>query len=589
MPIEDTETIPVVPVLSVIIWKHAMRSLSLTSRIILLFVSCCAIANGQDADIKNSQASQSAALAIPTSLAPYHLKITNNKRARNDAADANSKVKLQVTERLVDLDQVPLDQIPLSQSPGGRINSTKNDRIELNIEQATEDDWQPKGQVQQVAGQTVLLPIETEPIVPNADLTGDQGLVTLVATGAELTSVLRLIADHHRMNLVIGPDVGGPVTVSIRGARLEEVLDAILGVAGFSWHQIDNLLYVTGSSTSNMDPRVQGRTLQVYPLNFVSASEIESVANTLLSPVGSAQISEADPANQLKTQEVLVVEDTAASHRRIAQYLAQIDVAPRQVLVEAHVLQVALTDENRHGINLRGLTDLDGSQITLEGSGFADENPTGPAVSLRVDGRDLQGLLDMIRSNTNSRTLASPKLSVVNHQEARIQIGQRLPFAVATTTQTSTIQSVEFLEVGVVLTVRPVITSDGRVLLSVLPKVSGGKITANGFPEEETTEVQTTILMPDGGGVIIGGLIREENNQSHASLPFAGKIPVLGHLFKRKTRDSRRNELIIALVTHVMSDGYGPRDHETLELDQTLPDYAAREILSPAPMIQYDH
>jgi type II secretory pathway component GspD/PulD (secretin) len=284
-----------------------------------------------------------------------------------------------------------------------------------------------------------------------------------------------------------------------------------------------------------------------------------------------------------------VGEDTAAAHQRIAQYLAQIDVAPRQVLVEAHVLQVALTDEDRHGINLKGLADLDGSKITLEGSGFADENPTGPAISLRVDGRDMQGFLDMIRANSNSRTLASPKLSVVNHQEAKIQIGQRLPYAVATTTQTSTIQSVEFLEVGVVLTVRPVITDDGRVLLNVLPKVSGGKITANGFPEEETTEVQTTILMPDGGGVIIGGLIREEDNQTHASLPFVGKIPVLGHLFKRRTSESRRNELIIALVTHVMPDGYGPRHHEAMELDQTLPEYAAREILAPAPVIQYDH
>ncbi len=177
----------------------------------------------------------------------------------------------------------------------------------------------------------------------------------------------------------------------------------------------------------------------------------------------------------------------------------------------------------------------------------------------------------------------------MNHQEAKIQIGQRLPYSVATTTQTTTVQSVEFLEVGIVLTVQPVITADGNVLMTVLPKVSGGKITQNGFPEEETTEVQTTILMPDGGGVIIGGLIREENVHARSIVPYIGRIPVLGRLFRRQADEMRRNELIVALVTHVMPDAYGPRCHELMELEEALPDYAARELLNnqmPLPVYE---
>ena len=143
----------------------------------------------------------------------------------------------------------------------------------------------------------------------------------------------------------------------------------------------------------------------------------------------------------------------------------------------------------------------------------------------------------------------------------------------ATTTQTTTIQSVEFLEVGIVLTVRPVITADGNVLMSVLPKVSGGKITQNGFPEEETTEVQTTILIPDGGGVIIGGLIREEDVNSKALVPFFGRIPILGALFRRRSEQVRRNELIVALVTHVMHNGHA-RSQEDADFDAAVPDYA---------------
>ncbi|TWU58628.1 Type IV pilus biogenesis and competence protein PilQ precursor [Rubripirellula tenax] len=453
-------------------------------------------------------------------------------------------------------------------------------------------DWLKLGTIEQVDAQVDaaevtasatlqvadLIRVNRPAPVEGVDLSSADDLVTLIATGAELTSVLRMIADHHGLNLVVAPDIAGPVTVSIRGARLDEVLDAILGVAGFSWHRVGNLLYVTGASSAGMDPRVQGRFLQVYPLDYVAAKDIEPVATSLLSQVGNAFASEAAPADQLRTREVLVVEDTAAAHQRIAQYIAQIDVPPKQVLIEAHVLQISLTNEERHGVDLLAMARVNNSGIELQGTGFTDGSTTEPTVALRIKGNDLTGLVEMIESCTNSRTLASPKLSVINHQEAKIQIGQRLPYSVSTTTQTTTVQSVEFLEVGIVLTVRPVITDDGNVLMTVLPKVSGGKILQNGFPEEETTEVQTTIMIPDGGGVVIGGLIREENLQSQSMIPWVGKIPILGHLFRRKAEESRRNELVVALVTHVIHDCVGPRQQEIIGFEEAVPDFATREL-----------
>ncbi len=94
--------------------------------------------------------------------------------------------------------------------------------------------------------------------------------------------------------------------------------------------------------------------------------------------------------------------------------------------------------------------------------------------------------------------------------------------------------------------------------------------------------MQTTILMKDGSGVVIGGLIREENIHDRAMVPGFSKIPLLGHLFKRRADLCRRNELVVALVTHVISEGCPPRSHETMELQRTLPDNSAAE-LSPHP------
>ncbi|WP_372897427.1 hypothetical protein [Stieleria sp.] len=432
------------------------------------------------------------------------------------------------------------------------------------------------------------IPLKPAPGTDRATLEKHADLVTLIANDADLRSVLRMIADHHKLNLVIGPDVNGPVTVSIRGARLDEVLDAILGVAGFHWHRSDNLLYVTGADSAALDRRVQGRRLQVYPLNYVAATDVQSVVTGLLSPVGKAYTSEADQLDQLKTRELLIVEDNEAGHQRVSQYIAQVDIPPRQVLVEAHVLQIDLNDEERHGVNLRALARVSGAKVLLEGSGFAEENPDGPSLAFRIDGTDIGHLIEAIHVNTNSRTLASPKVSVVNRQTAKVQIGQRLPYAVATTTQTATIQNVQFLDVGIVLEVTPVITQDGNILMTVLPKVSGGKITESGFPEEDTTQVSTTVLMPDGSGLVIGGLIRETDSQSEANIPLVGNIPVIKRMFNKRAVESRRNELVVALVTHIMHDPNPVREKECLDLQKALPPHAARE-LHYSPEIRYSN
>lgn len=432
------------------------------------------------------------------------------------------------------------------------------------------------------------IPLKPAPGTDRATLEKHADLVTLIANDADLRSVLRMIADHHKLNLVIGPDVSGPVTVSIRGARLDEVLDAILGVAGFHWHRSDNLLYVTGADSAALDRKVQGRRLQVYPLNYVAAADVQSVVTGLLSPVGQAYTSEADELDQLKTRELLIVEDNEAGHLRVSQYIAQVDIPPRQVLVEAHVLQIDLNDEERHGVNLRALARVSGAKVVLDGTGFAEENPDGPSLAFRIDGTDIGHLIEAIHVNTNSRTLASPKVSVVNRQTAKVQIGQRLPYAVATTTQTATIQNVQFLDVGIVLEVTPVITQDGNILMTVLPKVSGGKITESGFPEEDTTQVSTTVLMPDGSGLVIGGLIRETDSQTEANIPLVGNIPVIKRLFNKRAVESRRNELVVALVTHIMHDQNPVREKECLDLQKALPPHAAK-ALHYSPEIRYSN
>ncbi|MCH7687512.1 MAG: type II and III secretion system protein, partial [Planctomycetes bacterium] len=176
-----------------------------------------------------------------------------------------------------------------------------------------------------------------------------------------------------------------------------------------------------------------------------------------------------------------------------------------------------------------------------------------PSFFLGIDGTDLDALIEALTTTMDAKTLASPKILVLNGQEARIQIGAQLGYLVTTTTQTSTLQQVQFLDVGVVLRVTPQITDDNQVLMTVYPEVSSGQINEiTGLPEEETTEVQTTVMLADGQGMIIGGLIQETDIENQSKIPLLGDLWLVGRLFQRKSVTRQRSEIIIALIPRIV-------------------------------------
>jgi type II secretory pathway component GspD/PulD (secretin) len=315
--------------------------------------------------------------------------------------------------------------------------------------------------------------------------------------------------------------------------------------------QNDDIILVSKlNQASRPHPRVQGRKLQVFPLNFVDAAEVQKVVTGLLSPVGQIFISQSAPADRKKTQELVVVEDVPESIERVAEYIAQVDQPPRQVMIEAHVLQVELKDEHRHGIDWSYLTTISGQQLALSTQGFTNPLAT-PGAFFTFDGDKLKVLLEVLKTTTDTKTLASPKVMVANGQEAKIQIGNRFGYFVTTTTQTSTLQNVNFLDTGVVLRVTPQISADNQVLMTVKPEVSSGKISPAGLPETETTQAETSVLLPNEGGMVIGGLIKELDTETQEKVPVLGDLRVVGRLFQKRAVRKQRSEIIIALVPRI--------------------------------------
>lgn len=407
------------------------------------------------------------------------------------------------------------------------------------------------------------------------EVTGENGRISLIVREAPLNRVLEVIAHRQGVNIVTTEEVAVRVSITLRNVPLDQALNSVLGVAGFTWVNHNGIILVSRvSAGSSLDPQMQGRQLRIFELDFAAAEELEPVVRGMLSPVGKAFVNSSNPADNRRTKEVLTVEDLPPFLRRIEDYIMQLDQPPRQVLIEARVLSVELSDENKHGVNWHSFTEIAGVTLDFQSAGFATPiaSAGAPATFATFSTGNFNTLIECIKTTTDAKTLAAPKVLVINGQEARMQVGEQLGFRVTTTTETSTLENVNFLDVGVVLRVVPRITRDGSVLMHVKPEVSSGEVNGvTGLPEEETTEIETDVLLRDGQGVVIGGLIQEKIIDTQNKSPWLGDRWVIGRLFQKRQFDKSRTEIIIALIPHIVcNNGASPRPIEHVEAERAF-------------------
>ena len=404
---------------------------------------------------------------------------------------------------------------------------------------------------------SVAVPLEpmAQDTENRVQLQSNLDLVTLITRDAPLSTVLSMIAQQQGLNIVTGEEVSQRVNVTLTNVRLNDALDAILAVHGYTWVRNNDIITIASMGTQRKTiPSVQGRMVRVFTLNYVLATDVERVVKGLMSPLGQTFTNKVTVDEQRNAHEQIVIEDLPPYLDRIADYISQVDTVPRQVVVEANILQVTLKDNNRHGVNFNQLARISRANVTFETMGLASGSP--PSSMMRIAGSDLTSLIDLLKSTSDTKTLASPKVAVVNGQKAKISVGGEIGYPLTTATQTSTLQSVAFLPFGVVLEVTPIITEEGQVLMTVAPQVSTGRINPSSkLPEKESTEVRTTALLADGQAIVIGGLIKETSNDAQNKIPFLGDLWLIGRLFQSRDRQKERNEIIITLLPRIAQPG----------------------------------
>ncbi len=371
------------------------------------------------------------------------------------------------------------------------------------------------------------------------------GKITLTLRDTAITEVMEMLSRAAHVNILLADNIKGKISLNLYDVSIDEAINAIVASAGYGVERRGGSYFIVERGEAGKHSAGGPTRLRTFKVQYSDPEVIASILENHLS--GYGQIT------TLPSRRMLVVEDTPHFLERISKLLRELDRQPRQILIEAQILEVGLKDSESYGLDWAKIFDSSNRVISLGTQGLS--NPGSPGLFLDYFSDNLELVLDALRTRERLRTLSTPKLLALEDQEAETIIGDRLGYNVTTTIDNVTTTSTEFLESGVILRVKPAVDEQGRVLLEIHPEVSTGSVSDDGIPNQKTTEVTTTMLVESGKTVFIGGLIKRTASETREGIPVLGDIPGLGLLFSNKGIKSINTELVVLITPHILDNG----------------------------------
>jgi len=446
---------------------------------------------------------------------------------------------------------------------------------------------------------------EDSKIAVNDDL-----IVDLHVNDEELANVLEMLSIQSQRNIVASKNVAAKVTANLYGVTFFEALDAILHVNGFGYIERGNFIYVyTLDELKEIEKQSRQRVSAVIKLNYLNALDAAEFVKPLLSEGGSIKtngktatftIPDKAPtgADEYANDSTLVVYDYEENVEEIKKLVVGIDTRPAQVLIEATILQAELTENNAFGVDFALVGDLNFTDFAnsggplkaidqlIAGKSSAIQNGSTSTIAVPADGEgrgivsspgqtsgagtlklglvdsDVAIFMKLLDEVTDTTILSNPKVLALNRQPARVLVGRKVGYLNTTATETATTQTVEFLDTGTQLYVRPFVTAEGLIRMELKPQVSEAVIreardatgAAVTIPDEVTNEVVTNVMVRDGQTIVLGGLFRDSTQSTRRQVPVLGDIPLIGAAFRGHDDEIKRSEIIFLVTPSIVSD-----------------------------------
>jgi type IV pilus assembly protein PilQ len=449
---------------------------------------------------------------------------------------------------------------------------------------------------------------------PNKLAKGAQGYrgekISFDFQNIEVRAALQAVADISGLNIIASDSVGGSLTLRLKDVPWDQALDVILQSKGLDMRKNGTVIWIAPKEELltkeklELEQRAQISDLEplkseIFQLNYQKAESFRTVfgldaaggstgsdRNRVLSKRGSAII---DPrTNQL------FVTDIASKIEDIRMLIQKTDVASKQVLIEARLVEAndgfsrnlgaklgfadlrgfrggdpgyGVGGSNRVALggNLTGIGQVTGqtpdkgdgytntTMVNLPAAAIGGISPSSLAFSLfsSADNRFLNLELSALEADGKGKIISSPRVVTEDKMVAVIEQGIELPYQVASSSGAT---SIEFKKANLRLEVIPQITPDGNVVLEVdVSKDSKGEETRAGFAIN-TQHVKTKVMVENGGTVVLGGIYQQTERSNVSKVPLLGDVPVLGYLFKTQGRESAKTELLVFITPKIVTD-----------------------------------
>ncbi|MHC1698464.1 MAG: type IV pilus secretin PilQ [Geobacteraceae bacterium] len=397
--------------------------------------------------------------------------------------------------------------------------------------------------------------------------------VTLEFADADIRKIFQLIAEVSNLNILVGDDVSGTISIKLVNVPWDQALDVILETKSLGMKRSGNIVLIKPKEkiVSLADEelaatRAYERTLElrtrIFDINFASVTDVAGQFQSFKSERGTISVDN-------RTNRVIVT-DVEPAIEKMVSLLKALDIPEKQVLIEARIVEATSTFTQDLGIqwgihysdqsaSLLGLRSLDtgfGGAVTnvASSSGFPAASAAGGALGLSFGKLTNDVQVDLRLSAAAEvgqvKIISTPKVVTLNNKAAKISQGQMIPYSTVSAEGTKT----EFVEAALTLEVTPHITADGSVSMKIkATNNSAGNAPAGTVPPINKKEANTELLVQSGETTVIGGIYVDTDADTDSGVPFLMDIPVLGWLFKSNNKQKTKSELLIFITPRIVS------------------------------------
>jgi general secretion pathway protein D len=425
-----------------------------------------------------------------------------------------------------------------------------------------------------------------------------RALTSLMAQTGEAASGVKIVADDRSNSILVSGDatlrlriktlathldtpIDTGTTTQVRYLRFSDAED----LAGRLKEQLSG--NATGSSSSTMSKLLERNQSQPIPNaqgNTPKPGEIAGANTAAAGSGGAATLSLAGGTATIwadKATNSLIITAGQRTLRAVNAVIDKLDIRRAQVLVQAIIVSVSVDKTADLGVNwavdaaatsaaiggfiapIGGTSIVDLFNDAQNPSNISSNPPTGTTIGigkLTASGVNFAAILRALQSDTRTNIIATPQVVTRDNQEAKMEVAQEVPFLTGQYTTTngtgSAFQTIEREEVGTILTVTPTINEGDAVLLKLQVESSSLAGATAGAVDLITNKnvITTSVLIKDGNTLVLGGLIQDNVTNSDTSVPFLGKIPILGELFRARNTDKTKTDFLIFLQPHILRD-----------------------------------